>query len=109
MILDPCMTGLEKLERKKNDKKKNTSRGAQPATRRMSADKIQEDKLDNVLIGFCNPLLDISADVEKEFVEKFGLKVGSTIMVQKLFLFSQTKNYLMSQTQLSFTKKSKKG
>lgn len=43
-----------------------------------SNDKIPE----GVIIGMCNPLLDIEADVDLDVLEKYGLKQNDAILAE---------------------------
>lgn len=42
--------------------------------------------LQGSLLGFCNPLLDISADVDKEFLEKYGVSLNNAILAEEKHL-----------------------
>jgi adenosine kinase len=35
---------------------------------------------ESMILGFCNPLLDISAAVDQEFLQKYDLKANSAIL-----------------------------
>jgi adenosine kinase len=35
---------------------------------------------ESMILGFCNPLLDISATVNEEFLNKYNLKANSAIL-----------------------------
>jgi adenosine kinase len=37
---------------------------------------------EGIIIGMCNPLLDIEADVELDILEKYGLKQNDAILAE---------------------------
>lgn len=41
---------------------------------------------EGVIIGMCNPLLDIEADVELDILEKYGLKQNDAILAEEKHL-----------------------
>ena len=41
---------------------------------------------ESMILGFCNPLLDISASVDQEFLKKYDLKANSAILGEETHL-----------------------
>merc|ERR1712071_151455 len=57
-------------------------------TDRLCASKLQKLKMSNALregmvVGLCNPLLDISASAEPAFLEKYGLLANNAILAEE--------------------------
>ena len=46
-------------------------------------DTPEADLKEGILLGFGNPLLDISVNAEAPLLRKFGLKVSRKILIQK--------------------------